>query len=261
MIGQLTLLTGLQRGEIKEISKIDFTRLFKIAMKKKGLDLSGRLSLQIPEKIHFQVDMDLISSRILKLQLQEEIRKRCQSCDYEISHIDVSKIQKQEVQRWQMNLKGQKLRGRVSLPVQTWKEDRRRVFWVPVEIKFYRQVPVLEREVSFNEPLREGDFSYKKKDITHYKYGVPHISQLVGAKLKRRMSAQSIVWLKDLVKEKAIQVGQMVDVKVGNSLMKVELRALAKQSGYIGDVIQLENIKTRKILSGRIVQKGRVEVQ
>jgi flagella basal body P-ring formation protein FlgA len=75
------------------------------------------------------------------------------------------------------------------------------------------------------------------------------------------MNAGDIVWRGSLVREKAIQRGELVRVVSGEGNWSVSVQAKTEQDGFLGDTVNLRNVQTNKLISGRVIGRGEVEVQ
>lgn len=65
----------------------------------------------------------------------------------------------------------------------------------------------------------------------------------------------------DLRSRVLIQFGQKVNVNIKSNSIKLESRATARRNGHIGDVIELVNDNSNKVITAKVVDFNKVEVE
>lgn len=84
--------------------------------------------------------------------------------------------------------------------------------------------------------------------------------QLQGAQLRQGVGAYRPIELDDVEQAKAVRSGSSVMLIARVNGLGIEVQGIAMQRGGIGDVIKVKNLSSKKILTGKIVAVGRVEI-
>jgi flagella basal body P-ring formation protein FlgA len=83
---------------------------------------------------------------------------------------------------------------------------------------------------------------------------------LVGARLRRDVAEGSVIVGSLVETVPYVRSGEVVTVRARLGSVEAEGRAIASQSGGPGDLIRLVNPESRRMLQGRVVAPGEVEV-
>ena len=135
------------------------------------------------------------------------------------------------------------------------------IYWVNGELEIRKRVPVLTRSIYGGMRLTANDFKFEWRDVTYATDSSPNAKQMLGHQIAAMMTAGQIIWRSSLVREKAVQYGQIVRVTSGAGLWQVSLLAKAEQAGFVGDLVNVRNTETKKVFSARVVGPGLVELQ
>jgi flagella basal body P-ring formation protein FlgA len=65
---------------------------------------------------------------------------------------------------------------------------------------------------------------------------------------------------RDVILRPVVRKGQVVEVIARQGLLAVTMKALALESGAVGDLIKLRNVETRREFSGQILHESKVQV-
>ncbi|NOT24505.1 MAG: flagellar basal body P-ring formation protein FlgA [Acidobacteria bacterium] len=127
-------------------------------------------------------------------------------------------------------------------------------------------VSVTVEAIRLRRPVLRGE-SIEMRDIEEVRHEldgplapVAGIDDVLGARARRDVSADTILSRSDVVPEPAIKSGESVRAVVRIGGVEVSATAIALQSGARNEVIRLTNPGSRKTLLGRVVRRGEVEV-
>jgi flagella basal body P-ring formation protein FlgA len=88
----------------------------------------------------------------------------------------------------------------------------------------------------------------------------PSIESVLGARAARALAPGVMVGFSDLIVERMVKSGDRVRAVVRLGGAEIETVAVAVQAGTLNDVIPVVNPGTRRVLRGRVVGSGEVEV-
>jgi flagella basal body P-ring formation protein FlgA len=89
---------------------------------------------------------------------------------------------------------------------------------------------------------------------------LPLRQALVGARLRRDVAEGGVIADANVEVVPYVRSGDVVTVRARLGSVEAEGRAIASQSGGPGDLIRLVNPESRRMLQGRVVAPGKVEV-
>ncbi len=132
---------------------------------------------------------------------------------------------------------------------------------VPVTISVYGKVMVASHQLQRGSILTAADIKLSRNNLANLSYGYYEtLSNGIGMKLKRRISAGTVLTPAMLTKPRIITRGQKVTIVAQSGSMLVRVNGKALDNGAIGDRIKVINIKSRKKLEGIITVAGEVKV-
>jgi len=132
---------------------------------------------------------------------------------------------------------------------------------VPVTISVFGDVLVAKRQLLKGDVLSVSDLKLEKHNLTNLPHGyIEEINSSAGMKVKRRITAGSVITPSMLKKPRIVTRGQKITIlaKIGHMQVSMEGKALAH--GAAGERIQVMNTKSSKKLEGVITDKGEVKV-
>ncbi|VAW53078.1 hypothetical protein MNBD_GAMMA06-1943 [hydrothermal vent metagenome] len=132
---------------------------------------------------------------------------------------------------------------------------------VPVSISVYGKVLVASRQLQKGSVITASDVKLTKNNLANLSYGYfEELNNGIGMKLKRHISAGTILTPAMLKKPRIITRGQKVTIMAQSGNMLVRMKGKALGNGAIGDRIKVMNIKSRKKLEGIITLAGEVKI-
>jgi len=220
-------------------------------------------SIQIPREIvvdnrGYQVDKAAVQAELLS-----KWQMLCGECQIKFKNIQLPAINKKlEKTPWTIDISQNLPRGHFTQKIIfSDAAGNSPIYWVSGQIEIRKKVPVLMRSVAMNTRLSEVDFKFDWRDVTYATDTAPNAEEIIGQAARFTMNASDIIWRGSLLKEKAVQRGQIVRVMLGDDEWQVSMQARAEQDAYAGDTISLRNLQTNKLISGRVTSSGEVEVK
>jgi flagella basal body P-ring formation protein FlgA len=83
---------------------------------------------------------------------------------------------------------------------------------------------------------------------------------LRGAEVRKPLNARVPITAPDISKVNFVRAGSIVTLSARVNGLGVEVNGIAMQRGDIGDIIKVKNLSSKKIVKGRVIDVGRVEI-
>jgi len=133
--------------------------------------------------------------------------------------------------------------------------------YVPVRVRREADVVVLARPVRFDEPIGPEHLAVQRRDLgANEGPVVTDPAAVVGKRLRRAMPAGAVLEADDVGGEDALKRGDPVTLVSRAGGMEVRMGGRAMGVGKVGSTISVENTASRRIIRGRVVGPGLVEV-
>lgn len=224
---------------------------------------SKEWSVQIPYQVVVQNRGYELDTDAVKAELLMRWQALCQNCKLRIKSMKLPMLPPALKDRpWSLDASDRLPRGhfsqKISVSVQGQPDQ---YFWINGEIEVQKKVPVLNRSTPINTRLNAEDINWEWRDVTMATDSNPVENEILGRQARFTMNANDIVWSGSLVREKAVQRGEIVRITIGDEQWQISTQAMTQQDGYVGDTINLKNLQTQKIITGRVVGSGEVIVK
>ena len=129
-----------------------------------------------------------------------------------------------------------------------------------IKLKWYQPVLYSRVNIMRGAPLDSADLGSRIETIRLHKSSVWDRTQLKGAMSKQSILAGRAITLSDLERAQVIKSGTIITLVATINGLGVEARGMALQHGGIGDIIRVRNLASKKVLTGRVIDMGRVEI-
>lgn len=228
---------------------------------RQALSAEPRLRAMNPQfKVPSQVKVNFSPVPVSRQEVTRKILNildaRCNECEHLVS---IQSTPRPYGKTWDLDFSKLAAKGGFLLPVRDSEPNQNK--WVSGTIRVSRLTPVTTRLILQNERVQEGDLELKMTDVTFAKDSVLRKEEVQGQLAIRSLSVGSPVWASDLKREPAAQRGQMVKAVIGDGDFEVSVNMLAEDNGFVGDLIKVKNLETKKTLSGLVTEKGVVKLQ
>ena len=154
--------------------------------------------------------------------------------------------------------------GRYVCRVEVFQNDLR-LQSVPVslEIKRFEKVFVAARDIDRSSLISNSDIKMEKRELTvqEIRNGVVTSEKgIVGKEVNRFVKRGAVVPRKSIVEPTLVERGSSVNLIAHFGSVRISGVGVARQSGFLGEIVQVKIPGTRKILTGRVIGDGLVEL-
>ncbi len=134
--------------------------------------------------------------------------------------------------------------------------------WVMVKTKLIAPIIVSAYPIRRGELITKDKIKVVKKDITRLPAGVfTNKSEVVGKRAKINIGINRVIYKNMVEIPPIIRRGQRVVIVAESDNLKVTAPGKAKENGRLGDIIKVENILSKKIITGKVVDSQTVKVK
>jgi flagella basal body P-ring formation protein FlgA len=247
-------------GEKQELLSANLTSILRPLIQEERARTSVKINLIIPKTVVIDTTKRDLDKDLVQLELLQAWQPLCLDCQLEFEALSLPRIE--GIRDWTLRLKSELPRGSFSVPVDLIRENGSATnAWISGRLITKRKVPVAKRILNLGERITAQDFNWEFRDTSYAIDGIPTLEELPGKRLKQGLHAGEPVWRGMLERERAIRAGEMVQLKSSEGPWEVSVSMVAQQDGFVGDVINLKNMKTNNILMGQVTGRGEVELR
>ena len=249
---------GLRLGEKRVFSNKAIAELIRKDPK------SRSWNFKIPHRVIIENKGYQISHEAVESALLNSWKPICNSdCEIKVTDLQLPVIPNHFQGRpWTLLYDGRNPKGYLQAQIKFTNEDKTPAyFWVTGKTQMRKKTPVLKQAMVSSQRINKEDIQMEWRDVTFATDSTPAIADIVGQQLRFALNSGDIIWSHSLIKEKAVKRGQNVRVFLNDAAWEVAVQAVTEQDGYIGDIVNLRNLTTNKIISGRVVGLGEVQIQ
>lgn len=134
--------------------------------------------------------------------------------------------------------------------------------YVPVEVQFNFSVLTATRGLAKGTVFSADDISLSRQvGRMAPTEAATNAEQIIGKELTRSLAPGAVIPLNAVRAPLAVKRGDAVRVRAGNRELQILVSGIALSNGAIGDVIQVKNTRTERVLVGTVRGPGDVEVE
>lgn len=131
---------------------------------------------------------------------------------------------------------------------------------VPVRVQLFRDVLVSSHALARDDVIGADDVHAEKLDVAKLGYGyLVDPKRLYGRRLKRALTADTVITPGMLAPREVVQRGQQVRLVVQTGSIQVRAEGLALEAGDRGDLVRVRSLSCRCVVQGRVDAPGVVE--
>lgn len=226
-----------------------------------------KVSLVIPGQVVVENRGYELNEEAMKQELISRWQSLCSECELTVKHLRLPILPTHlKNQPWVIETDARLPKGHFTQKLfVTHENGQKSIFWVTGELSIRKLVPVATRSLNMGQRLSEEDFRWEWRDVSHAIDGVPTQKQIAGQKIRLPVQVGDILFSGNIEREKAVRRGDIVQVSTGEpdgtSPWQVTLDAVTEQDGYVGDIVNVRNRQTNKVVSAQVVAPGKVVVQ
>lgn len=140
--------------------------------------------------------------------------------------------------------------------------QRRMGLTVPVNIEVWSDVIMTAKPLGRFEPIDRDDIKVKKMDLARVPSNVlVKVDEVLGKRTNRNIAANCFLRNDHVEMPPIVKRGDMVEVVAESPMMKISIKAIAKENGRQGDRIKVVNLRSKKILYALVVDDQTVRVE
>ncbi len=131
--------------------------------------------------------------------------------------------------------------------------------------KCLRSIPILKNGVAAGQIIHEKDIKIRDFDLRFLSSlsgdFFKNSEQIVGMQAKTNIKSDNFIYFHDVKNPVIIKAHDIIDLVLSGSGFTITVKGRAIQSGAMGDLIKVQNIKSKKALSGVIIDSKTVKIQ
>jgi flagellar basal body P-ring formation protein FlgA len=140
--------------------------------------------------------------------------------------------------------------------------QRTAAFTVPVNIEVWSDVLMTTKPLGRFEPIDRDDIQVKKMDLARVPSNVlVKVDEVLGKRTNRNIAANCILRTDLVEMPPLIKRGDLVEVVAQSPMLKISVKAMAKENGRQGDRIKVVNLRSKKTLYALVVDDHTVRVE
>jgi flagella basal body P-ring formation protein FlgA len=133
--------------------------------------------------------------------------------------------------------------------------------YVRATLHRYLDVAVLRNALAKDAAIKAADLAFANKDAAELRGGyLTDPAQIVDRQVKRALPAGTVLTPSVLTAPRIVRRGQQVIIRAGKPALSVQMSGIALADGEEGQLIHVRNAQSRRIVEGRVVAPGVVEI-
>jgi flagella basal body P-ring formation protein FlgA len=134
-------------------------------------------------------------------------------------------------------------------------------FWVKAEVRVFEEVVVSSRSLVLNEIVTATDVRLERRDVSLLNARPFYrIDDVVGHQVLRAISVNETLTQKSLDRPILMRRGNAVMLVYETGVLRVETPGTAEENGRAGELIQVKNPVSGRVLRGRVLDDRTVRV-
>lgn len=219
-----------------------------------------QIQLIFAREITSQQTTEAFTLSAVKTRLEQNLKKSCEQCVYQISDFSLLRGQIPETyNRWVLQDDFGDLRGASMLRIY-FDEQVLNPLVLQTWVRVQRPVIVVNKVVEKGKILNPTDYEVQMRDVTNEHKIFIDVAGLQGKELKRSLNKSQIVTLDDLTDRLSVKIGDGIAIEIQNGAISVEMTGVALRSGKIGERVPVRITKTQKQISAEVVGESRVRL-
>jgi len=134
-------------------------------------------------------------------------------------------------------------------------------FWVKAEVRVYDQVVVAARPLGRQETLSAKDLRLERREITSRTAQIfIRFDDVVGKQSIRAIQGDDVITASAIERPTLLKRGSPITLVFDSGILRVETQGVAEEGGKMGDLIQVKNSTSGKMLRGVVLDERNVKV-
>ncbi|MDH3444232.1 MAG: flagellar basal body P-ring formation chaperone FlgA [Deltaproteobacteria bacterium] len=133
--------------------------------------------------------------------------------------------------------------------------------WVKADVRVFEEVVVSSQPLTFNEVVKDRDVRLERRDISGLHARPYHrIDDAVGQQAVRSIAVNETLTQRSLERPTVMRRGSAIVLVYETGSLRVETPGVAEENGKTGDLIQVKNPASGKLLRGIVLDARMVRV-
>ncbi len=133
--------------------------------------------------------------------------------------------------------------------------------YVPVKISVYEKVLVAKRYLRRGSQISADDVALSRRDLSTLNRGyIIEPQQAVGLIPKQPILAEDVIRPSMIEAQKLVRRGENVIILAKNKGFEVRMKGKALGDGISGQIIQVQNLASQRVIQGEVISRGVVSV-
>ncbi|MCH2038965.1 MAG: flagellar basal body P-ring formation chaperone FlgA [Rickettsiales bacterium] len=126
-------------------------------------------------------------------------------------------------------------------------------------IKTFLNVPVLEQKHKKHQVIRSEQIHYKKFPLNRLRSGtIFDAAEIIDKQTSRSVSANSPIRSQHIMQPYLVRKDEIISIVFKNKFMNLKTSGIAMDNGIKGERIRIKNLRSGKIIAGKIIGKSTV---
>ena len=148
--------------------------------------------------------------------------------------------------------------GRLTLKISCF-DQKNWSLHVPLELKAYENVVIASQPILRGQIITAGNVAEEEREVTRLSKGYFSATQLaVGSIAKRSIATNRVIQPQFLSSPMLVNEGERITIKAISHGLSIKATGVALSEGSLGDLIQVRNSKTKRVVEGRISAPGQI---
>lgn len=250
-------------GSTKKIDR-DYVLL---QLKKNDVDISN-INLQIAEgSLVIRSSMEVTKEQIVGVvmdYLRRNIHEPAEN--YQIKSVSVSKnvlMPSGDISYQVIPSANKDLSGKITLAVNLMSGGKIiKKVWAIAEISIYMNVVMTARPLGRYKLISDTDIQLVKRDLSKLPHNIiTNCDDVIGKRTRRAIDANTVLRPDVVEMPPLVKRGNIVSIIAESDNLKVSTLGKAKERGCLGQLIEVENLDSRKSVYARVLDENNVLVE
>ena len=133
--------------------------------------------------------------------------------------------------------------------------------WVKADVRIFEEVVVSSQPMVFNEIVTGKEVRLERRDVSglHFR-PFYRLDDVVGQQVSRAISVNETLTQRNLDRPTVMRRGSAVMLVYETGTLRVEMPGAAEENGRPGEIIQVKNPSSGKLLRGRVLDGRTVRI-
>ncbi len=220
------------------------------------------VNFQIPLKLKITHEGLAVKESTVAWQLRRQWRGQCSSCKFVLEKITLPELEpRHENKSWYIQTSKSLPNGRFSSQIVFPQVKGPSSLWVMGQAQTQKLVLTLKRNVAKGVSLKPEWLALSYRNMDKVRGGLLDLQDLSNKSTRQYLMAGDILKASSLVNKILFQRGDAVKLIYKNNGFQMTTQGVAQAIGRVGQSVWVQNLTTKKRISGQVLKTGEVLVQ